>query len=176
MRTKKIIYTLLFLSLLVIAFFVTGYLAPEKYNGERKDSFPDTQVDVWRNLTSLETISKRKPDVEKVTVIEEDRDGVVWIEELKNGNQRTLRVAEREIPNYFVIERIQSDDGLTGRWEFYLSQNEQTKMTDVVIKESSTNTNVTLRAWHTILGRSINLRKEMKSLRVSLFQRLLTTP
>lgn len=176
MRTKRIIYTLLVISLLIIAFFATGYLAPEEYVGERKDSFPDTQIDVWRNLTSLETIEGRKPNVERVVVIEDDREGAIWIEHLKNGDQRTLRVAEREIPNYFVIERIQSDDGLTGRWEFYLSENLQTKMTDVLIKEKSQNTDVVLRAWHTILGRSINLRREMKSLRVSLFQRLLTTP
>lgn len=176
MRTKKIIYTLLIISLLVIGFFVTGFLAPEEYVGEKQDSFPDTQIDVWRNLTSLETITKRKPDVQKVTVVEENREGVVWIEELKNGNRRIMRAAEREIPNYFVIERIQSDDGLTGRWEYYLYQNQETKRTDVLIKEKSTNTNLKLRAWHTILGRSINLRREMKSLRVSLFQRLLTTP
>lgn len=176
MRTKKIIYTLLGISLAVIAFFVTGYLAPEEYVGEKLDSFPDTQEDMWRNLTSLEIIPDRKPDVKKVVVLEETREGAIWIEELKNGNQRTMRVADKEIPNYFVIERIQSDDGLTGRWEFYLNQNQQTKMTDVLIKEQSTNTSVVLRAWHTILGRNINLRKEMKSLRVSLFNRLLTTP
>jgi len=176
MRTKKIIYALLVVSLLVIGFFVIGYLAPENYVGEKKDSFPDTQIDVWRNLTSLETITKRKPDVVKVTVVEENREGVVWIEELKNGNQRIMGVTEMQVPNYFVIERIQSDDGLTGRWEYYLYQNQETKRTDVLIKEKSTNTNLKLRAWHTILGRSINLRREIKSLRVSLFQRLLTTP
>jgi len=176
MRTKKIIYALLVISLLVIGFFVIGYLAPENYVGEKKDSFPDTQIDVWRNLTSLETITKRKPDVVKVTVVEENREGVVWIEELKNGNKRIMGVTEMQVPNYFVIERIQSDDGLTGRWEYYLYQNQETKRTDVLIKEKSTNTNLKLRAWHTILGRSINLRREIKSLRVSLFQRLLTTP
>ncbi len=176
MRTKRIIYTLLVISLLTIAFFATGYLAPEQYEGERRDSFIDTQIDVWRNLTSLETITGRKPEVERVVVIEENREGIIWVEHLKNGTQRTLRVAEREVPNYFVVERIQSDDGLTGRWEFYISQNDQQKVTEVLIKEKSTNTNLVLRAWHTIIGRSINLRKEMKSLRVSLFQRLLNTP
>lgn len=176
MRAKRIIYTLLVISLLVIAFFATGYLASEQYEGERRDSFIDTQIDVWRNLTSLETITGRKPEVERVVVIEDNRDGIIWVEYLKNGTQRTLRVAEREVPNYFVVERIQSDDGLIGRWEFYLSENKDTKMTDVLIKEKSTNTDVVLRAWHTIIGRNINLRREMKSLRVSLFQRLLNTP
>lgn len=175
MRTAKIVYTFLGIFLLVMAFFITGVLAPEEYVGEIQDSFPDTQVDVWRNLTSLETIKGRKPDVETVTVIEESREGSVWVETLKNGKQRTLRVAEREIPYYFVIERIQADDGFTGRWEYYLSENNETKRTDILIKEKSRNTNLTLRAWHTILGRSVNLRKEVKSLRVSLFQRLLTT-
>ena len=175
MRTAKIVYTTLGIFLLVIAFFITGVLAPEEYTGEIRDSFPDTQVDVWRNLTSLETIKGRKPVVEKVTVLEEDREGAVWVETLKNGKQRTLRVAEREIPNYFVIERIQADNGFTGRWEYYLSENKETKRTDILIKETSKNTNLTLRAWHTVLGRSITLRREVKSLRVSLFQRLLTT-
>lgn len=176
MRTKRIIYTLLVISLLTIAFFATGYLAPEEYVGEKRDYFIDTQIDVWRNLTSLETITDRKPEVESVVVIEENRDGIIWVEHLKNGTQRTMRVAEREIPNYFVVERIQSDDGLTGRWEFYLYQNDEIKMTEVLIKERSININLVLRAWHTIIGRSVNLRKEMKSLRVSLFQRLLNTP
>lgn len=175
MRTAKIVYTTLGIFLLVIAFFITGVLAPEEYTKEIRDSFPDTQVDVWRNLTSLETIKGRKPDVVTVTVIEESREGVMWVETLKNGKQRTLRVAEREFPYYFVIERIQADSGLTGRWEYYLSENNETKRTDILIKETSRNTNLTLRAWHTILGRSVNLRKEVKSLRVALFQRLLTT-
>jgi hypothetical protein len=175
MRTAKIVYTILGIFLLVIAFFITGVLAPEEYTGEIRGSFPDTHTDVWRNLTSLETIKGRKPDVESVTVVEESRDNVIWIENLKNGKTRTLSVVERDIPTYFVIERIQSDNGFTGRWEYYLSQNNETKRTEILIKESSVNTNLTLRAWHTIWGRSINLRRELKSLRVSLFQRLLTT-
>ena len=176
MRTKRIIYTLLTLVLLTIAFFATGYLAPEEYQGEKADSFPDTQIDVWRNLTTLETIPDRKPNVERISVVEENRSGLVWIEHLSNGTQRTMRVAEREIPNYFVIEIVQADNGLTGRWEYYLSQNEETNKTEVKIVEKSYNTNLVLRAWYTIIGRSVNLRREMKSLRVSLFQRLLTTP
>ncbi len=176
MQAKRIIYTLLVITLLIIAFFAIGYLASEDYEGEKKNSFSDTQIDVWRNLTSLETITARKPDVKKIIVLEETRDGAVWIEELKNGTQRTLRVAEREIPNYFVIEIIQSDNGLTGRWEYYLYKNSQTNMTDIVIKEKSKNTSLVLRSWHTIIGRGVNLRREMKSLRVSFFQRLLSTP
>lgn len=176
MRTKKIIYTTLTIILLILAFIITGVLAPEEYTGEIKEQFPDTQIDVWRNLNSLETIPGRKPDVERVSVIEEDRDGALWVEYLKNGTQRTLRVAEREAPYYFVMERIQSDNGFTGRWEYSLSQNEETKKTEITIKETSRNTSLVLRAWHTILGRNINLRREVKSLRVSLFQRLLTTP
>lgn len=176
MRTRKIIYTILSIFLLVIAFLIVGVLAPEEYTGEIKEQFPDTQLDVWRNLNSLETIPGRKPDVERVSVIEEDRDGALWVEYLKNGTQRTLSVAERDAPYYVVIERIQADNGFTGRWEYSLSQNEETKRTEITIKETSKNTNLVLRAWHTVLGRSINLRREVKSLRVSLFQRLLTTP
>lgn len=176
MRTKKIIYTIITIFLLIIIFFAIGFLAPEEYTGEIKEQFPDTQLDVWRNINSLETIPGRKPDVERVSVIEENRDGALWVEYLKNGTQRTLRIAERDAPYYLMIERIQADNGFTGRWEYWLSQNEESKKTEITIKETSQNTNLVLRAWHTVLGRSINLRREVKSLRVSLFQRLLTTP
>ncbi len=174
--SRKLVYSILFVFLLMIAFFVTGILAPEEYEGERTATFPDSKMDVWKNLTTLETIPKRKNGIERIEIIEESRSGVVWIEHLKNGKQRTLRVAEREMPNFFVVERIQSDDGLTGRWEFYISENKETQKTEIKVIEESRNTNVVLRAWHTILGRSINLRREIKSLHVSIFQRLLTTP
>jgi hypothetical protein len=174
--SRKIIYSFLFIFLLVISFLITGVLASENYEGEKLDMFPDRQIDIWNNLISLDTIIDRKPDVERVTVIEETRDGSVWVENLKNGKTRTLRISEKEFPDSLVIERIQADNGLTGRWEYYFFQNPETNMTEVYIKEYSINTSITLRAWHTILGRSINLRREMKALRVSLFKRLLNTP
>jgi hypothetical protein len=176
MRARKIVYTFLTIFLLVIAFFATGILAPEYYEGEKREVFPDTEIDVWKNLTSLESIKDRKPDVVRIEVIEETRDGIVWIEHLKNGNKRTLRLGEREIPVFFSVEILQSDNGYTGKFEYFLYQNSETQSTEILIKEKSYNDNVVLRAWHTILGRNVNLRREVKSLRVSFFQRLLTTP
>lgn len=175
MRARKIVYTLLTLIVLFFAFLITGILAPAEYNGRISEEFPDQQADVWKNLTSLEAIILRKPDVERIEVVDEQRDTIVWIEHLKNGEKRTLRVVERNIPSYFVIERIQSDDNFVGRWSYTLELLENNK-TQVTIEEQSYNSDVWLRAWHTILGRSITLRREIKSLRVSLFQRLLTTP
>jgi hypothetical protein len=174
--SRKIFYSILVVFLLIISFLITGVLASEYYEGEKSDAFPDRQIDIWNNLISVDTIPDRKPNIERVMVIEENRDSSVWREILKNGQTRTFRISEKDFPNSFVIERIQSDDGLTGRWEYYLFQNQETKLTEVYIKEYSINTSITLRAWYTILGRSINLRREMKSLRVSLFRRLLTTP
>ena len=175
MRTKKIIYTFLTILFLTIAFFATGYLAPESYESEKTAYIQDNRMDVWKNLTSLDGIPDRKPNIEKIDVLEESREGIVWVENLKNGQQRTVRLAEREIPDYFVIEVVQADNGLTGRWEYYLSEDVDSGKTLVRIVEKSTNTNLVLRAWHTIIGRNVNLRREVKSLQVSLFQRLLTT-
>lgn len=176
MTPRKIVYTILTLIFLFFAFLITGILAPAEYRGSITEEFPDQQIDIWKNLISLEAILLRKPDVDRIEVIEEDRDGIVWIEHLKNGNQRTLRVVERNAPNYLVVDLIQSDNRFVGRWTYNLAQDGESKKTQVTIEEQSYNANVWLRAWHTILGRSINLRREIKSLRVSLFQRLLTTP
>lgn len=176
MRTKKIIYTFLTILLLTVAFFAIGFLAPEYYEGEKTAYILDNRMDVWKNLTSLDDLPARKPNIESISVLEEGRDGIIWIENLKNGNQRTVRLAEREIPEYFVIEVLQSDNGLTGRWEYFLIQELDSEKTLIRIVEKSNNTNLVLRAWHTIIGRGVNLRREIKSLQVSLFQRLLTTP
>ena len=176
MRARRIIYSILTVVLLFFAFLITGVLAPVEYFGKITEEFPDQQKEVWKNLTSLEAIPNRRPDVERVEVIEEDRDSIVWIEHLRNGHKRTLRVADRNAPHYLVVERIQSDDNFLVRWTYTLTPDAEDKKTEVTIEEYSYNDNVWLRAWHTILGRNINLKRELKSLRVSLFQRLLTTP
>ncbi len=176
MSSRKIVYTSLTIIILFFAFLITATLAPAEYKGSITEEFPDQQIDIWKNLISLDAILLRKPDVERIEVVEEDRDGIVWIEYLKNGQKRTLRVVERNAPNYIVIDTIQADNNFVGRWSYSLNQESDKKKTQVTIEEESYNANFWLRGWHTMLGRSVNLRREIKSLRVSLFQRLLTTP
>ncbi|MEY2640790.1 MAG: hypothetical protein RL150_183 [Candidatus Parcubacteria bacterium] len=174
MRTRRIIYTILVLITLVVAFFIIGALAPEYYEGEREVLLTDRSVDIWKNLTSPETITARKPDVEYVELISESYEAVSWREHLKNGQMRTLRVLEREAPTHVKIERFQSDDGVTGTWTYTLEEIDN--YTLVTVHEESLNKNIVKRAWYTIIGRSILLRREEKALRVSLFDRLLKTP
>lgn len=174
MRSRKIVYTIALLIVLVLSFYLVGVLAPVQYKGEKKATFTDTSSDIWRNLTTVETIPKRKPDVVRVEQVSETYEAVVWREHLKNGNSRTFRVLEREAPNHFKVELFQSDDGIIGTWTYDLV--ETNNYTVVTINEESFNQNVWKRAWHTLLGRSILLRREVKSLRVSLFDRLIQTP
>lgn len=174
MLARRIIYTVLAIIVLGVAFFVTGALAPEYYEGEREVLLTDRAVDIWNNLTSLETITQRKPDVEYVELISESYEAVSWREHLRNGDVRTLRVLEREAPAHFKIERFQSDDGITGTWTYSLREGDNYTM--VTVREESLNKNVVKRAWYTIIGRSVLLRREEKALRVSLFDRLLKTP
>ena len=82
---RKVIYTLVTLVLLFFAFIITGALASEFYEGEIVEEFPDRRIDVWRNLVSLEAIPARKPDVERVIILDDSIDGIVWREELSNG-------------------------------------------------------------------------------------------
>jgi hypothetical protein len=174
MLARRIIYTILGLLVLGTAFYVVGVLAPATYEGEREVTFVDRSYDIWKNLTSLETIPDRKPDVERVEQISESYEAVTWREYLKNGDVRLYRVLEREAPNHFKVELFQSDDGITGVWTYDLYEIQN--YTVVRIHETSLNQNVWKRAWHTLLGRSILLRREEKALRVSLFDRLIYTP
>lgn len=172
--SRKIIYSLLTIIILFFAYVMVGYMAPDFYEGEVTEYFLDRRVDIWKNLVSVEVIPLRRKDVESIVVFGDDIEGIVWRENLKNGNTRFLRVIERHTPERFVIERFKSDNGVTGVWEFNLR--EVGDKTEITIHEKSLNKNLWLRAYYTVMGRNILLRREVKSLRVSLFQRLITTP
>ena len=173
MMARRIIYTFVTLLVLFVAFYVTGVLAPAVYENEIEATFTDRPIDIWKNLTSLETISERKPDVVHVEQLSENYEAVTWRETLKNGQSRTFRVLDREAPSHFKVERFLSDDGVTGVWTYEMYEIEN--YTIVRVHEVSLNQNVWKRAWYTVLGRSILLRREIKALRVSLFDRLLYT-
>ena len=174
MLARRVFYTIIVLLALFVAFVVTGRLAPEVYESSISVELPDRQIDIWRHLVSLETITVRKPDVERVVQVSESYEAIAWQEILKNGGSRTLRVVERDAPSYFKIERFQSTDGVTGTWTFYLEEQDHT--TVVYIDEVSLNKNLWKRAWYTIRGRDVLLKREVKSLRVALFSRLIETP
>lgn len=174
MNARRILYSTLILITLIVAFYVTGVLAPQVYEGEKEVVFTDRAIDIWKNLTSLETIQQRKPEVTRIELLSEGYEAVSWREYLKNGQTRTFRVIERDAPHHFKIERFQSDDKVTGTWTYDFK--ESNNYTIVRITESSINQNPWLRAWYTVLGRDVLLRREVKALRVSLFDRLLDTP
>jgi hypothetical protein len=175
MSSRKIVYTVFIIIVLFLTFVITGLLASEYYEGEIAENFPERQIDIWRNISSIETIPVRKPDVAHVTVFEEDFNRIAWREDLKKGRIRNYRIVEMDSPNKLTIELFESSNGITGTWEFYLGVTDTGK-TRLTIKEKSYNQNMWLRAYYTIMGRDILLRRELKSLRVSLFQRLLEMP
>jgi len=174
MTPRKFFTILLLLIGLFVAFIITASLAPINYEGSRSESLTDRPIEVWRNLVSVEIIPKRKPDVETVDILFiGDRGEVTWRENLKNGETRTMRILERGAPYYISIEQFQSSYGVTGVWEYSLRQvNDETIVT---VTEKSVNNNIWLRGYYTIIGRNTLIKRELKSLRVSLFQRLLTT-
>lgn len=174
MRSRKIIYSILAVIILFFAYMMIGFLANDYYEGQISELFIDRRVDVWKNLVAVEAIPLRKKDVVSVTILTDEIDQIVWKENLKNGKSRFMRVVEREKPERFVIEEFKSDNGITGVWEFTLI--EVDNKTKVTVREKSLNTNLWLKAYYTVIGRNILLRREIKSLRVSLFQRLITTP
>jgi len=170
---RKIIYTFLFLFVVFTVFVLIGYTAPDGYKGQIKEVFPDRRVTIWKNLTSVETIHLRKKDVESVDLLSNDINGIAWRENLGRGEFRLLNIIERDSPRRFVVEQIKASNGVTGTWIFEL--NEVGDKTEITITEDSENKNIWLRSYYTLMGRDILLRKELKSLRVSLLQRLLTT-
>jgi len=170
---KKFTIVLLLLASFV-AFLVTGALAPIAYEDSKQESFTDRPIEIWANAADIELIPRRRPEVESIVILfVGERGEVTWRENLKNGSTRMKRILSRSAPNYLSVEQFESSYGITGTWEFVLQQ--VGDATVVTINEKSTNMNLWLRAYYTIIGRNILIDREFKSLRVSLFQRLLTT-
>jgi hypothetical protein len=173
MDRKKVFWTVVIAIILFIGFLVVAALAPESYSSTREELFIDRPEEVWENLTSVDVIPRRKREVQRVEIVYQDRGKISWREFLKNGEMRMLSIINRDHLRYVEIQQFQSSYGVTGTWTYTLEKiDDKTLLT---VTEDSLNTNMWLRGWYTIRGRDVLLKREIKSLRVSLFQRLLTT-
>lgn len=166
---------ILSLALTVFAFLGTvlwlvGYGARDHYEGNITAYLEDTQERVWEELTTVERYALRKPDVSRVEILENDRGLLTWKEYTKYGGYRIFRTVEQKKPEFWTIELYESTNGFTGAWKYTLKQDD--KKTTLTAYEISDNKNVWLRGLWTFSGRSINMTRTFKWLRVALFDRL----
>lgn len=170
---KKPFWFAVIVILLFIIFLLISVFSPVNFKGEKVELMLDRPEVIWKSLTDVEKIPKRKQDVASIDIISYDRQIEGWRENLRDGGFRMYRVVERFPHSNLKLELISSSNGVSGTWEYELEK--RGSRTKLKIKEESMTPDLWLRGWYTILGRNILIRRELKSLRVSLFQKLLTT-
>jgi len=164
------------LGLTVFAFLATvvwlvGYGASDNYRGELTANLEDNKERIWEELTNVQNYPSRKPDVERVEILENDRGLLTWKEYTKYGGFREFKALEQRKPELWIIELYDSSNKVTGAWKYTLVQDE--KITKVTAYEVSENKNVWLRGLWTFSGRDIQMTRTFKWLRVALFDRLI---
>lgn len=165
---------ILFVAVLSALVWVFGYFSDPYYEGELKEYFVERRPIVWQSLTNAESFAELKRDVKDVTVLESDNGLIKWKEDLKGGGYRIYQILERKNPYRYIVELEESSYGLVGKWEFFLSQSSDGTL--VEIKEESTTDNIWIRGINTIRGKDVNLKNQLKVLRVALFRRLIDSP
>jgi len=171
---KLLSLTLVVVGFLAFLVMILGYSEPISYEGTLTERFDDKREVVWTILNSIEEIQTRKPDVIAVNFLSTERGIVSWREDLENGGFRVYKTLEKTTPSRLVVELLESSYGVTGVWTYTLVQSGT--MAEVTITEKSKTDNVWVRGINKIKGRNIYLVKEMKYIRVGLFQNLLTKP
>ena len=159
--------------LMALIVLAVGYTAEEAYTGETFSTYDNKIGTTWEALTTVEIIPKAKRGVERVEIIARDKGLVTWKEYLEDGGYRLYRMVSIKEPDRYVVEMLDSSDGVTGFWDFRLEQ--QGHITKVTVREQSKTADIWIRGLHTFVGRNIQSRRDLKTLRTALFQDLLNS-
>lgn len=147
---------------LTMLFIAIGAFSSSAYVGSKTIQLDAPPARVWKELTDLESIPKKRREVIGVEILE-SRGGVPWKwkERTDMGGHIIFEKAE-EIPNKKLVLRMtESTFGMTGSWTYELEGNEMTRLT---ITEDSVIKSIPVRAVMTLAGRDGNLEKEASSI------------
>lgn len=163
---------IIILILAVSAIFVTGIITDPYYENVSSSLFIDKVAVIWEVLTDIEKYPQYKKDVEKVEILEKKINSITkWREIVSDMEVREYEVLERERPSLFVVEMKNTKTGKEGVWTYSL--HEESDKTRLDIKEESTTNNIFWRGLDVIWGRSRDISRQFKWLRVKLFDDLL---
>lgn len=151
--------------------YLLGYTTNERHQGSMTSIFDDNQTVLWDVLISTDNIQKKRPKVVDVEILSNNRGLISWKETDKNGSFRMYSMLERTTPKKLVLEVNASNGGPSGKltYELFTAQTG----TRIVLTEDVKTKSLFIRGLNRIQGDDINLIREMKSIRVALFQRLL---
>jgi len=153
--------------LLVIAFFAIGLIAPRTYQGSLSASFPFPARKVYEALNDLESLSRRRKEIEKVEMLLPGAQGQRrWREIASMGGFAEFETL-CDIPGKLIeVRLVRSSFGITGTWTYEMQ--ETPTGTLLSLREKSRTDKLFTRSLLTLAGRNVTLRQEVRNLRALL--------
>lgn len=146
---------------------IIGSSTPFAFTGTTTALLPATRREVWTELTDLNALAQRRPEVIAVEPLDNTEDGRKrWKEHTKRGGSIIFSIAEEQPERRLAVRMEESTFGMTGTWTYELA--DAGASTALTIHEESFTTSVLLRALMTMSGRDTNLRREIDTLRSAL--------
>jgi hypothetical protein len=167
-------FTIIFVATIFFIAFFTGYIINPNYESETKVLLGYSKSSVWNALNDIENLHHAKKDVISIDVLGKYLNFYAWVENLKNDGFRRYRQVYKDTNSKLIIEMTDSSYGLTGTWEFDLKESDGDTL--LTIKQKTTNESIIGRGFRYYFGRDKETKEWIKHLRVTLFERLLTTP
>jgi hypothetical protein len=165
------------LSFVLVVFaviLITGYFVNPHFVGESTVELDYNKEEVFRILTDVNLITANRKGVESVEILAKLGNLVAWKESTRFNGFRKYRTTKKVDNKFLRVEMTDSNYGMTGSWEFTLSDGDNS--THLTVREESDLDSIVNRGYRFYIGRDFELRAWQRSLRVGLFESLLTKP
>lgn len=160
---KAFLYILGFFVALFLLLWIIGVITPVAYQGQMSATFDVPKEKVWKVLTDIETIPQRRREITDVEILgTNEEEHKIWKEYTDLGGHIFWEVLE-EVPNEkWIIKMSRSTFGMKGVWKYELR--EEQNQTILTLTEESETSRPFVRGIMTLIGRSANLKQELRSL------------
>lgn len=142
---------------------ILGLLSPRTYHGSIEGTINTPISTVWDELSSLEHIPVRHPEITRVELLSTTAEGYrQWKEYTDLGGYIIFETTDEVSEKKLVNKMDDSSFGMTGTWTYQLAPINSSS-TQITITEDSTISRLYLRAIMTLIGREKNLAAELTS-------------
>lgn len=157
---------------LFIVIMVTGYVSPVEYSNSKSTLFEDKPEVVWGVVTDIEKYLDRKKDIEKLEIVKKEFGATrEWKEYYSRNEILDYKIIRQSSPNLFIVNVKDDFRKIDRDIEYYIEQ--QNNETRLIVSEVSTANHIFWRGVTTLLGRDNFIDRQLKWVRVALFQNLL---
>lgn len=160
---KALLILLVIPVVLILTFCGISLVANPHFEGSMSTELPVKKEVLWQLLNDPGKLSSKRHEVKKVELLENNELGYqTWTEDTGPTGLIHLEIIEKQPEESMVVEMTESDFGMTGTWQFELSDTETGCA--LTIHENSTTEGFVMRGFLTLVGRDGNLRLQLMNI------------